>query len=89
MYTEGIASKVDRIQIIFKNPILIVDLLLQFHSDIHLLNLTLYLTLHLLKLGNLAFILVRPLFRQYIVLNELLRNRTRTLTEIHRFNVCH
>ena len=87
LHAQCIASKVNGIQIILEDPIFVINFLFKFDGNIHLLNLTLYLTLHFFKLGDFTFVLIRPLFGQYIVLDQLLRNGTCTLTEIHRLDV--
>ncbi len=86
---KGIASKVDGIQIIFENPVLVIYLFFQLYCQILFLYFPLYLTFHLFHFGNITVIFVCPLLTQHIIFNQLLRKCTCSLTEISGPDIRH
>ena len=72
LHTEGICPQIDRIHVVFKNPVLVVYLIFELKGKVLLLNLS----LKLFYKGSFAC----PA-GQYVVLDELLCYRAGSLTE--------
>ena len=72
LHAVGSGAEIDRVQVVFQNQVLIFKLLLELHREILLLELALDPVDQRLLLGPC---------REYVVLEELLRNRRSALRE--------